>query len=334
MYIIFDSNIWISELGLNSAKGAAARLFIKTKKAKVVVPEVVRLETERNLRNQLSSHIADIGKNYRQLLPVFGKLKEIVLPDENAINEKVDSIFQRSQLDLIEIPLSLESAISSFLKTIDKIPPSDKDQQFKDGVIWADCIRLLAEDDVFLVTTDKAFYEDRKYERGIAMSLANEIARYDKEFRIFPTVSDLIQEIKTEVKLDEVKLVEEFVKSNHESIYGMLSRNSFAFIGEPRVKTDIYATEDPNRLYVEFEIMYRCEDLTSIDRTNAKLILKGDGSYSLRDNQYSTLRNYGEELLFKTPEGEEKSMRNVVLFADSLVIGHKTVEHSIKYKLD
>ena len=44
MHIIFDSNIRISELGLNFSKGAATRFFVKEKGAKVVVPEVVKLE--------------------------------------------------------------------------------------------------------------------------------------------------------------------------------------------------------------------------------------------------------------------------------------------------
>jgi hypothetical protein len=46
LYIVFDTNIWISELGLNSAKGAATRFFVKKRGATVVVPEVVKLETE------------------------------------------------------------------------------------------------------------------------------------------------------------------------------------------------------------------------------------------------------------------------------------------------
>ena len=50
MYVIFDSNIWISELGLNSARGAAVRFFLKSNGATVVVPEVVKLETEKHLK--------------------------------------------------------------------------------------------------------------------------------------------------------------------------------------------------------------------------------------------------------------------------------------------
>jgi hypothetical protein len=334
MYIIFDSNIWISELGLNSPKGAATRLFVKQKGAKVVVPEVIKLETERHLRNELTDYIADIQKKYRQLLAVFGKLKELILPDDKAIEEKITSIFGASRLDIIEVPLCLESAKSSFMKTIDKVPPSDKDQQFKDGIIWAECLNLLKEDNVYLISADKAFYQERNYEKGLSATLASEAAGYAYKIQLYHTVSELIREIRTEIALDEGKLVQDFFMANQESINGLLSRNGFSLNGEAALRVEKYATEDPNRLYVEFEITYRCEDITSDSRSAAKLILKGDCGYLVTENKFLTIRNYGEELTFRTQDGEDKNIRNIVIFADSLVIGHKTVEHSVRHHIE
>jgi len=334
MFIIFDSNVWISELGLNSPKGSATRFFVKQKGAKVVVPEVVRLETERNLRNELTNYIADIDKNYRQLLAIFGKLKELVLPDKNAIEEKVAAIFQASQLDTLEIPLSLESARKSFVKTIDKIAPSDKDQQFKDGVIWAECLNLLKEDDGFLISRDKAFYQDRKYENGLAKALALEAMQHAHKLQLFPSVSELLQEIEIDIILDGAILSQDFITINKKSIDSILSRNGFSLSGNPTVHTSKYATEDPNRLYVEFELSYECEDITASGRSDAKLILRGDCTYVTTETRFSNFRNYGEELAFKTIDGETKNIRNTVLFIDSIVMGHKTVEHSVKYKIE
>ena len=104
--------------------------------------------------------------------------------------------------------------------------------------------------------------------------------------------------------------------------------------GDPTVTVQLFATENPNRLYAEFSISYQCEDLTADERSCAVLNLKGDCTYLVKERQFEAFRNYGEELLFKTKDGEDKRQRNVVLFADGIVIGHKTVEHSIKYKLD
>lgn len=334
MFVILDSNIWISELGLNSSRGAAARYFFKERGATVVLPEVIRLETERHLKAELTKYVAELKRNHRQLLAVFGKLKELVVPDDEAIDAKVASVFGECQIEVSEVPFTLESARSSFLKVIDKVPPSNKNQQFKDGVIWAECLRLLDTDDVYLVTADKAFYKDCQYKNGLAESLVSETNDFKHTIHIFSALSELLKTIKSEVKLDENTLAKRFWESNQGSIESILNRNSFAVVGDPVVAVQLYITENPNRLYAEFSISYQCEDLAVDERSDAVLRLKGDCAYLVEEKQFEALRNHGEELLFKTKDGEDKIQRNVVIFADSLVIGHKTVEHTIKYRLN
>ena len=300
----------------------------------MVLPEVIRLESERHLKAELTKYVAELKRNHRQLLAVFGKLKELVVPDDEAIDAKVASVFGECQIEVSEVPLTLESARSSFLKVIDKVPPSNKNQQFKDGVIWAECLRLLDTDDVYLVTADKAFYKDCQYKNGLAESLVSETNDFKHTIHIFSALSELLKTIKSEVKLDENTLAKRFWESNQGSIESILNRNSFAVVGDPVVAVQLYITENPNRLYAEFSISYQCEDLAVDERSDAVLRLKGDCAYLVEEKQFEALRNHGEELLFKTKDGEDKIQRNVVIFADSLVIGHKTVEHTIKYRLN
>jgi hypothetical protein len=158
--------------------------------------------------------------------------------------------------------------------------------------------------------------------------------QYAHKLQLFSSVSELLQEIETHIILDGAILSEEFTTINKESIDSMLSRNGFSLSGKPTVHTAKYATEDPNILYVEFELSYECEDISASGRTDAKLILRGDCSYVTTEKRFSNLRNYGEELTFKTIDGETKNIRNTVLFVDSIVIGHKTVEHSVRYKIE
>jgi hypothetical protein len=332
MYIIFDSNIWISELGLNTTLGAAVRFFVKSKQATVVLPEVIRLETERNLKAALTKYISDLEKNHRQLLTIFGKLKEMVLPDKAAINEKVASIFGACQLELLEIPMSLKSARSSFIKTIDKVPPSgEKDQQFKDGVIWADILVLLEKDDVNFVTEDKAFYKNREYKNGLADNLRFEAKEAAHKICLFNSLSKFLQEIQTEIKLDEDTLVKQYWDSNKKNIEGILEQNSFSTTGPPTISAELYVTEDANRLYVEFAMIFTCEDLLAAGREGI-LKLKGDCTFLTQEKAFSSFRSRGEEITFKTDEGEQKS-QSAYLYADCLVLGHKTVDHTVKYKI-
>ena len=135
MIIVIDTNVWLSELGLNSYAGAALRFFMRKSGARLAMPEVVRLEVRRHIRENLHDHVETIRKSHRSLLAIFGKLKELILPTDSEIEDKVNDFFESLNVETIDIPFTLESARASFLKIIDKAPPNDRDQQFKDGVI-------------------------------------------------------------------------------------------------------------------------------------------------------------------------------------------------------
>ena len=156
---------------------------------------------------------------------------------------------------------------------------------------------------------------------------------YKNKISIFPKLSSLLQNIRTEVVIDENKLVRLFWADNRESINVLLERNSFAVSGDPMVKIDLYITEDPNILYAEFLISYNCEDLSSEGRSDAILIINGDCRYLEKEHDFLDFRRKGEELSYKTEDGEIETKRSYILFADGIVLGHRTIEHSVRYKL-
>lgn len=331
MYVVLDSNIWLSELGLNTPRGAAARFFLKQSGAKLAVPEIVRTEVETNLRNSLTNFASEITKNHRQLLAVFGQLKEVVLPSHEQIIERAQSTFNDVKVEMIEVPFSLESARASLEKVFEKAPPNGpNNQQFKDGVIWADCMKLLAQDDVRFVTEDKAFYRDRQYEKGLADNLQKEAELHPHRFAIFPSLNDLLAEISTTLELDKNLLVQVFTAKTATSIENMLERNGFAISSSPQVHISPFVTEQPDRLYIDFRITYECNDVRSDGRSKALLILKGDAFYSPNNKEFSELRNHGEELSFDDGGEERKSINNV-LMVGNIVLGHRNVEHTIRH---
>lgn len=333
MIVVFDSNVWLSELGLRSGAAAAAKFFLNHNGARLAVPEVVRLEVQHNLRALLTEHIATIQDNYRQLLTAFGKLREVVLPTSDDVQAKIQELFDSIQVTKLDIPFSLDSARSSFLKTIDKSPPSDKRQEFKDGVLWADCLTLLASEPVVLVTADKAFYQDRQYDKGLAANLHAETKRFSNSLQIMATLSALLQTLRTTVTLDEDKLAEAFLLQYKESVYGMVNRQGFDLGLRQSLTYTLFATENPTVLFLEFSMAYGCIDIRGEGRTDATVLLKGDGSYMPTTATFSDFRNFGERLRYRLPDGSERENRSVVAFAAGLVIGHKEVSSVIRYKL-
>lgn len=333
MIVVLDTNIWLGELALNSSLGAAVRFFLRQRNAQLAVPEVVRLEVERNFREKLNEFVANVRDNHRQLLAVFGTLKEVVLPDDAAIQSKVAEIFSGVGVKLLNVDFSFESAKSSFLKTIEKLPPSGQNQQFKDGVLWADCVSLLQHDEVFFVTSDSAFFHRRKYEEGLAENLRAETIGQPHQLKVFRSLSELLTDIKKEVNIDEGLLVQSFMDRHGKLVDEMLERNGFRLENPSEIKKALYATVDPRILYIDFSIDIACTDLSDQKRTDAVLHLKGSGSYNIDDGEYNDMRITGQELDFLLTDGTEKQSVNVILGAASIVIGHRDVVHSVRYQL-
>lgn len=333
MIVVFDTNIWLKELALNSTLGAAVRFFLRHRNAQLALPEVVRLEVERNFRKRLDDFVESVRKNHRQLLAVFGKLKEVVLPDDETIQGKVSEIFSGLGIDLLDVSFSLESAKSSFMKTIEKLPPSDQNQQFKDGVLWADCVKLLQRDEVMLVTGDLAFFHNRKSENGLAKNLIAEIEGQPHNLKLFPSISDLLTDIKTEVIVDDDLLINSFMQKHGKMVDDMLEKNGFRLEAPPIVKKALFATEDPIVLYIDFSIDMPCADLSDNQRTNAVLHLEGTGSYNVEDIKYNDVRITGQKLDYLLSDGTSKESKNVILLASNIVIGHRDVVHSVRYQI-
>jgi len=333
MIVILDSNIWLAELGLNSSLGAVTRFYLRQQNARIALPDVVRLEVEHNFRNRLKEFVSEIGKNHRQLLAIFGSLKEIVLPQDSEIDGKVGQIFSDLGVELIEVPFSMESAQSSFMKTVNKVPPSDKTQEFKDGVLWADCCLLLEEDDVSLVTTDKAFFASRNYTNGLASNLAEEISGKTKSFKIFASLPEFLGELKTDFYIDKKVLVDTLFTKQEKSIEGLLTRASYRLGDAYHVEYSAYVTESPHLLYLEFVVEIAAHDATAESRPDGSLVLRGDANFNTESASYGGIRVWEEELSYNEHDGGNRTSNKTVYAVANIVLGHKEVSHSVRHKL-
>lgn len=333
MIVVIDSNVWLSELGLRSGAAAAVRFFLNQSGAQVAVPEVVQLEVSHNLINRLRTHVEGIRDNYRQLLTAFGKLSEIVLPTEEEIQAKVEELFSSIGVHQIRIPFSMESARSALSKTIRKESPCDKTQEFKDAAIWADCVTLLATDDVVLITNDKAFYKNRAYEKGLAPNLAEETKHLPNQFSILPGLSDLLGVIQTPITFDEEQLQTVVLSAFNHGIQGILAQTGFDLGKTQSITYKLFATENPTELYLEFSIAISCSDARGEGRRDAVINLKGAGLYTPIDRTFSMLRNFGEDFAYVNADGTSKETGNNYIYFSGFEIGHREVTHEIRYEL-
>lgn len=192
MFAILDSNVWISDIGLKSAQGETAKRLLQAKAAVLVIPDVVRQEVQNKLCEMAVKEKIDIRNSHGYLQRLLGDIDDITLPTDERIKQCVSGLFENSGLETREIPLTLESAKSSYEKILNKLAPSDKNEQFKDGVIWANSIELLSESDVWLVSKDKAFFKNRNENEGLASNLLEESSQRPNELRLFYGLERLV----------------------------------------------------------------------------------------------------------------------------------------------
>lgn len=334
MKIVFDTNIWIRDFGLNSGAGAAVRFYIRKTGAVVVVPEVVRLEVEKNFTKKLRDLKKGIIESHGKLLTVFGKLKEVVLPTDEEIKNRASEILNQLDVRMEEIPFSLDAAKSSFFKILDGQPPSAKNnQQFKDGVIWANCLDLLKEDDVCFVTEDRAFYKDRDYSKGPALNLQKEAEKYPNTLTLLPGLHELLKDIKEEVNVDDSRLIQGIFETSEEQINEVLDQAEFSLGNSPSITKSLFLTENASQLHTVFNISYDCVDETDEERTNAFLTLEGSGLYETDKEEYQNVSITNVLLKYIDTGGQEQTSGYVSARASSITAGYKTIEHTIRRPL-
>ena len=196
MFVVFDSNVWISECGLNSLRADEGKEFIRSRGATLAVPEVVRLEVERTLRDEMLKKKKTIEDSHRYLTTMLGNIDDVSLPTDIDVKNLVSSLIDNTEVEIKHMPLTPEAAKSSFDKILRKLQPSDRGEQFADGVIWANCLELLMEADVWLVSKDKAFFKDHEYNLGLALNLIEEANRRPNSLRLFSGLEGLLQDVR------------------------------------------------------------------------------------------------------------------------------------------
>lgn len=333
MYVVLDTNIWLKELALNSGAGSALRLFLRQKPAALVVPEVVQLEVERNLRNLITEAIEEVSEGSRRLLTLFGSMKEIVLPSAGQIDELVNGVFDKVGVEIVRVPFSLESATAAFLKTINKSPPSDKTQEFKDGVLWADCAKLLETDEVVLASQDKAFFRDHDYSKGLAANLLQEAAERPHEVALVSSVNDLLEHVKSDLAIDTEHLGNAVVERVRGALDKVLGRAGAETAQHPTASFEFFATEIPDRLYFTYSVTAPCSDVAESQRTNMKLTAEGNGMFDVQNREMLELHPGREQVTYTEPDGSTRQQSNVYASAH-MFLGHKTIEHTVRHRIE
>lgn len=279
MFIVFDSNIWVSEFGLQSKNGAAVRLFARMHEATVVIPEVVEVEVEHRLTERLLQSRATVEKGHTMLSRALGSMPPIQLPSEEEIRVTVKERMLSLDVPTRRVALNANACRSSLMKLVQKKPPATGRGGFRDGVIWAHCLDLLVEGDVYLVSNDRDFYENRRHGCGLAEELTIEMKERSKDtqVKLLPGLRQLLASIRVPIDLSVSDVVRAVNHSERRRIAVLLRAHGFGRTGTVTGSTECFATEMATEVYFSFDIQQECMDAIGEGHGAAELTMAGFG---------------------------------------------------------
>ena len=279
MFILFDANVWISQVGLRSQNGAAVRFYARQHNATIAIPEIVQMEVEEILTKRMLDWRKKVDDGYRQLLPLLGQLQKLPLPSEDDIRNAAANIIPDFDVPTRNIPLNLDAARSSMLKLMRQIPPSKKKEQFRDGLIWAHCLELLSEGDVYFISEDSDFREDGDPKNGLASELILEMQSKSQDHQVFlkRSLSELLDKIRMPFELSKIQVFDDIAYSRGEDIDELINSHGFRLCNGIEGDLSYFATEKADRVYFTFDLARPCQDSTPAGRQEGVLKIKGGG---------------------------------------------------------
>lgn len=195
--VVIDCNEWIRLKWLGSPIGL---IFISALKRdmslKLAIPEVLGGELDKHRAETAESLLRRLGDASADLNTVTGNpiaagvitLTEVSI--EVAIRERLSAIAGQT----IYPDVSIDEVRRALARVNAEAPPNGpKNQQMKDSLLWEACVTLANDYRVIFVTGDKAFYSDRRPEKGLAQDLALEPSVKDGRLQVFPSLVDAMR---------------------------------------------------------------------------------------------------------------------------------------------
>ena len=329
--IVLDSNIWLSEHMLRHSAGAAVRFYLGRHDARIALPEVVRLEVILHLSKQMKELAAATRQGHRDLLTLTGQLRELVLPDDAELDAIAARAFDDIRVPVYDVPFSVDSARASFEKCVlAEAPSGPKNQQFKDGVVWADCLRLARETPVLLITQDKGFYEGRDYIKGLASTLRLEAAASPHAISISHELSAVLERIRDAVPMDYAALEAAMLTTEKRAQLGrMLAAVGYTLGDRVSGAHQLFATDNPEEALIEFSLTFAG---VHPDGRPGTLTMRGEGRYISRSGQVVNPQPRGDEFAYTDDDGEKKRSNHVFLVG-SAHLGHRLIQHEVRAPL-
>jgi len=318
--VVLDTNVWRSELLLNTPTGAALLFILKRFNAKIGLPEIV----EKEIAKVIVKECLKAAKPLKTLEPLIG-FQLGIEPTEEAFAARVTKRLSDLASLFRRIPFTHEHARGALGRIIRELPPNGPDrEQFRDSAIWEAVLECARTEAVHFVTEDKDFFRQREPKNGPAENIeadANSQAHRIRVHYSLPLCLAALQEAGPTVE------TEGLATSIESALRGELSESAanrgFAVGIMIRCIVKPFFTEQTGVLAIDFELTFEVDNIAEEIRERGRLVSSGSCFFHVTDNSISDVRKRLEEFAWRDEQGLPQKSRNYYVFAEtaSLMFG-------------
>jgi len=267
--LVADTNQWVAHLMLRSPTAAAVLFSLVTQDGALGMPEVLEEEIKRQAAHQGRKARRDVQGGLDALRRLLGSAPDPTLPSDDVLAAAAG--LRLSELDslLVRVPFDWSQAQEGLRRVLDRVPPNgEKDQQYKDTLIWLGVLELARDFDVVFVTSDKGFYAGRDTSKGLARELLDDLAAGGLNVTTLPDLGAAAEHLRlTEPEIDRRALTAAIDYAASDLVVEAASDAGFDVGPLARSELHVFVTERPDTLAVTFVLVHTLDDRSVAGRT-------------------------------------------------------------------
>lgn len=258
--VVLDTNVWRKEL-LHD-EDAALRLAYVLYRAggRIGLPEVVREELHQLAIDEGRAAANALQEAGLAVTSLTGRPYDTPMPTDAELQKPLSDRLNRLSTVIVDVLFTLEHAKAAMRMVVQKLPPNEGKEQFRDSAIWQAVLTLCRDYRVHFVTNDRAFYSEKSNpSRGLAPALLEESRTYGV-VRIWSELDQCQRGLAAEgPSLDKGPLLAAIVPMINPQLEAGAKRVHLAVQAMRDGRLETFSAVSGDRVPVDYDITFGCE---------------------------------------------------------------------------
>ena len=287
--LVLDSSTFIKEIGLMSQQGSTLKHYLYCRGTQLVVPQVAAEEYERHLAKHAEKKVKQIQDGLFWLAKFCNGVEGWSAPEDTVIKARAKALAMGKNLGAIFLNETDDTRAQAERRYEEERPPAHtKKATLGDCRIWEQCLELLSDHDVVLVS------EDNDFKGRCCRSLHPQLCAEAKEagagrsLKFYSGMELLLDELKSEIPaIPDAEIFKFVYDATSETVQELQSNSEYRPTATGTIKQTRLTTENPHIIEVRLEVEDRWESPDGA--TSGYFKLSGSCHYHLGDRRFDNL---------------------------------------------